>query len=98
MRDTLYPLGDSLTFEERAKFGIGVSQEALQAMRENKIEMRAVLVAPREFRRVRKGEWYLSGAIPSAYRAANDLECKYYICRLVKTQTVVTTVVNVIQS
>ena len=40
-----------------------------------------------EFREPKRGEWYLSGAIPAGYRATNDLSTKYHIVRLVKTQT-----------
>jgi hypothetical protein len=32
-----------------------------------------------EMRAPKKGEWYLSGAIPTAYRAPNDLKDTYYI-------------------
>ena len=32
-----------------------------------------------EFRPPRKGEWYLSGAIPAAYKAPNDLTTAYRI-------------------
>ena len=41
--------------------------------------------------RTKAGQWYLSGAIPQAYRAPNDLTQEFYILRLVKTQTVTTT-------
>lgn len=34
-----------------------------------------------EFREPRKGEYYLSGAIPTAYRAPADLSIKYHIMR-----------------
>jgi hypothetical protein len=34
-----------------------------------------------EYREPRKGEWYLSGAIPQAYCASNDLSTSYYILR-----------------
>jgi hypothetical protein len=40
-------------------------------------------MATGEKRIPRKGEWYLSGAIIEAYRAANDLSCEFYIARLV---------------
>lgn len=32
-----------------------------------------------DIRRPRKGEWYVSGAIPAAYRAPNDLSTEYLI-------------------
>ena len=28
----------------------------------------------------KKGEWYISGAIPAAYRAPNDLSSEYFVC------------------
>jgi protocatechuate 3,4-dioxygenase beta subunit len=32
-----------------------------------------------EFRAPRKGEWYISGAIPEVYQAPNDLSTKFHI-------------------
>lgn len=37
-----------------------------------------------------KGEWYLSGAVPLAYRAPNDLTTSYHIMKLVRVETVTT--------
>lgn len=34
-----------------------------------------------EYRAPKKGEWYLSGAIPCAYYAHNDLRSNYHILR-----------------
>lgn len=34
-------------------------------------------------RKPRKGEWYLSGAIPAAYRARNNLTTEYELVKLV---------------
>lgn len=39
-----------------------------------------------EKRPPKQGEYYLSGAIPMAYRAPNDLGSAYLICRLVAVQ------------
>ena len=39
-----------------------------------------------EFRTPHKGEWYLSGATPLAYRAPNDLGTEYHIVALVAVQ------------
>ena len=36
-----------------------------------------------EFRTPRAGEWYLSGALPTAWRAPNDLTQEFHILRLV---------------
>jgi len=35
-----------------------------------------------EFRPPKAGEWYISGALPAAYRAPNDLTTAYHIARL----------------
>jgi hypothetical protein len=37
-----------------------------------------------EFREPKAGEWYLSGAIVTAYRAPNDLTQKFHIATVVK--------------
>jgi hypothetical protein len=37
-----------------------------------------------EFREPRAGEWYLSGAIPEAWRAPNALSTKFHILRQVE--------------
>lgn len=37
-----------------------------------------------EFRCPKKGEWFLSGAKVSAYRAPNDLSTKYWIAEETK--------------
>lgn len=44
------------------------------------------------FRNPKRGEWYLSGAIPEAYKAPNDLSSPFHILKLVKVEvrTVVT--------
>ena len=47
-------------------------------------------VKTHEFRCPKKNEWYLSGALPTAYRAPNDLSQAYGIMRLVKRVEVFT--------
>lgn len=39
-----------------------------------------------EFREPKKGEWYLSGAIPTAYRAIKDYNEKFHIAKIVKVE------------
>lgn len=39
-----------------------------------------------EFRAPKKDEWFISGAIPQAYRAYNDMTTPYYIARIVKVK------------
>jgi len=41
-----------------------------------------------EYCKPQKGEWFISGAIPGAYLAQNDLNQCYQICKLVKTKTI----------
>jgi hypothetical protein len=43
-----------------------------------------------EFRCPKKGEWYLSGAIPVAYQAPNDLTTEYHIMKIVKIRRIET--------
>lgn len=40
-----------------------------------------------EKRPPKKGEWYLSGAIPECYRAPNDLSTPFHIIQLVRVKT-----------
>lgn len=43
-----------------------------------------------EFREPRTGEWFISGAIPEAYRASTTLCTKYHIARIVEVERVTT--------
>jgi hypothetical protein len=45
-----------------------------------------------EFRPPKKGEWYLSGAIPEGYRAPNDLTTSFHILKLVRIKKIETIV------
>jgi hypothetical protein len=45
------------------------------------LKEKGLYVRTGEKRPPRKGEWYLSGAIPNAYRAPNDLSIAYHILR-----------------
>lgn len=53
-----------------------------------------VAISIREFRSPKRGEWFLSGAIPEAWRAPNNLTTPYQILELVivETKTVTTLV------
>jgi hypothetical protein len=48
---------------------------------EYELKQRTIYVRTGEFRPPKKGEWYLSGAIPRAYKALNDLTSPYHIMR-----------------
>jgi len=41
-------------------------------------------VATGEKRCPKAGEWFLSGAVPGAYRAPNNLSAEYHIARLIR--------------
>jgi len=43
-----------------------------------------------EFRPPKKFEWYLSGAIPEAYQALDDLDQSYHILRIMKMERKIT--------
>ncbi len=50
-----------------------------------------------EFRNPRKGEWYISGAIPEGYDARNDLSTPYHIARLVRVEVEVKKIETVVE-
>ena len=44
----------------------------------------AMAINSNKYRCPKKGEWYLSGAIPMAYKAPNDLTQEFFIATIVK--------------
>lgn len=54
-----------------------------------KIGIAAILTGEKRF--PKKGEWYLSGAKPEAWRAPNDLTHTHSILQLVLVKTTITT-------
>jgi len=82
MNKKTYPIVDLPKREIRKKFGFkGIF------MRSPTKEIRAVLTG--EKRAPKKGEWYLSGAIPAGYTAPNDFSTEYCILKLVLVETAV---------
>lgn len=79
---TTYPLGDTPTAAETggASFDERFTPEAMPNH-----HFKAVMIG--RIRPPKKGEWYLSGAIPAAYRAPNDLTGSFHIMRLVRVHT-----------
>ena len=49
--------------------------------------IRLVAVLTGEKRPPKSDEWYLSGAIPEAYKAPNDLTTEFYILKLARVST-----------
>ena len=85
-----YPLADWPTLTEMRKLGFTPAE--LSGVRQRH-DIRAVLTGQRGH--PRSGEWYLSGAIPEAYRAPNALTTDYHLLRLVRVkERTVTTIIS----
>jgi len=91
-----YPIKDFIPSEDLQALGLK-RDEVSQAM--PSLGMTATVKAHKKFikakatgekRPPKAGEWYISGAIPEAYRAPNDLSQKHVIARLVVTRIVET--------
>ena len=79
-----YLLADMPNRDELLALGIDQNARVIRSIVHPKTEgvsIKAILT--NQFREPMKGEWYLSGAIPEAYRAINDLSTKYRILKLV---------------
>lgn len=69
--------------DQRGRFPLADGEKPPATMRDATAKMTG------EFRAPKKGEWFLSGAIPEAYRAPNDLPGQeYQILRLVSGHVV----------
>lgn len=73
---TTFPLADMPTGRETG--GMSFNERYMSRL--------VASVKTGEFRAPKCGEWYLSGAVPEAYRAENDLSTRYHILKLVKVQ------------
>jgi hypothetical protein len=71
-----YPLGDTPTIAETGEASFNTRYNGTFRV-----------VSTGEKRPPRKGEWYLSGAIITGYRAPNDLSAQFHIARLVRVKT-----------
>jgi len=88
-----YKLADPLNIEERKRFQRPGDSHVLQSKPPH---VRALAMIGKEyFRCPRKGEWYISGAEPEAYRAPNDLSSEYRIAELIEVRPNGTWVPNV---
>ena len=100
MSQKLYPVMDRVNLAEKKARGIPTDKlvEPLPSEANGAGGVRAILTG--EFRAPKKGEWYLSGAIPEAYRADNDFanKNKYHIARLVRTETKTVQITTIIKS
>lgn len=80
-----YPLADRANLEECRSLGFDKAKPFLTNVHMYARNIKAVFTGEKRF--PRKGEWYISGSTPEAYRAPNDLAVEYQICRLVRTET-----------
>lgn len=89
-----YDLGDRLTKDEATALGFEKTPAgplvSLGLPMPNQT-VKAILTG--EKRPPKQGEWYLSGAIPAAYRAYSDFSesMSFHLCRVVRVETVETT-------
>lgn len=70
-----YTLADLPTQEDLDELGLD-NAEPIRAPR------RVVAVYTGEFRKPKRGEWFISGAIPEAYRASLGVTSSYHIAKL----------------
>ena len=86
---TTYPLRDRLTREDCERLGVegGGPGNGYRA-RKGGHWITARAVRTEEFRSPQAGEWFLSGAVPEAYRANRPLCGTYRIARLVAARKV----------
>lgn len=87
MRNIFYPLGDTPTKEELASIGASKIDYGTYLRVRDGLHVSIMARDAYQDRPPLKGEWYISGAIPYAYRAPNDLTIEYSIARLVMVET-----------
>ena len=75
----LYPVRDRIPMQEAEELGLDKSRGMYSC------DVMAVKTG--EFREPKSGEWYLSGAIPEAYKTRNQLSTKYHIMKIVRVET-----------
>lgn len=87
-RPKYYPVADHVSYEERKSLGLPPEATATQRVAANRL-----IHAKRanDYRLVLPGEWYLSGAIPAAYKYPNTAmtptTTPYHIMKLCLVQT-----------
>lgn len=81
--EQLFNTGQFPSYDERRRVGWkhGLVQERMRIS--PGLSERLLVRLTGEKRAPRKGEWYLSGAIPAGWFAPNDLDSVFWICELV---------------
>lgn len=78
-----YKVSDWINAAERKRFDLSMKESTYIGVRViDGIMIRAELTG--EKRSPKRGEWYISGSTPVAYRAPKDFNEEYYIAKLVK--------------
>ena len=80
MNTTWYPIA-CCSCERQALTRLGVKPQEILDVQASRLGL---------FRPPRKGEWYLSGAVPEAYIATDDLSEAYHIVSVCVTEKIVT--------
>lgn len=88
-RVRLYPLSDPAFRTETDSMGLQIISTFANKYlhKESNSECNLYVIAT-EFREPKEGEWYISGAIPEAYKAPNNLSQKYWCGKLVAVKEV----------
>ena len=88
MSTVYFDLVDLPKIPDLQNLGIDVPLKKLWIYTKNsqRVYIRAIVTG--EKRPPRKNEWYISGAIPEAYRASNDLNIPHLIAKLVCVQKI----------
>lgn len=81
-RAIVYPIGDRLNREELEGFGLGSFGNNDINRFDSQLQVGA-FTTTLEYRPIRPGEWYFSGAEVMAYRAPNGTTDPYHVARLV---------------
>lgn len=99
MATKFYPLGDNAPCELLKAVAAVTGEKRSDISGYHRVQTKHVrAVRTGEFRAPKKGEWYLSGAEPTAYKAPNDLSSKYHILKLVRVQETVVHTIHEIEA
>lgn len=91
-----FPVSDRMTLAEAKSLGFESVPTCIPSIGHTNKEVRGILTG--EKRSPKKGEWYLSGAEPTVWRASNDFgpNMVFHICKLVRVrEKIVTEIVAV---
>lgn len=89
--DEYYKVIDRIPKDDRERLGLSDKINFFRDLGESSLVVgskrtRCYAIWTGEKRCPKAGEWYLSGAVCEAYRAAEDMNSEYYIARLVKVE------------